>query len=342
MNEEKQKIIKILRSLIISNPREGTCVKQLMSDFKTFEGFEIPFFEHRNIVDFLRATNHFIVENVRGEFFIYAKTTTESEHITKLVAKQNKPRTIRELARKQPPNNRFSSFHNNTTKRIVNVNNTQGFGRNFSMHEPRHRDNKNMPTTKISSEQRHPQSNYEKTHKNAPTAIEFTLKQLQTEFQSQQPEKKSEKNSVVKDVVTNGRSLSSVHTETESDQQSCSNVKGERVDEGNEINNSEVNASGSAVEKYIVDNPFCSVEHKQLNELELPWEDEYWSLFVTCCRSTAEIWGKLFGKHCRVSILFNSFQIISCSSRPSRQLVEYLSSRCNFVNDRSDSHLIKQ
>ncbi len=73
MNEEKRKVINILRSLIISSPQKGKSLRELVRDFFEFEGKKIPIFEQRTVEDFLRSTGEFIIENFRGESIIYEK-----------------------------------------------------------------------------------------------------------------------------------------------------------------------------------------------------------------------------------------------------------------------------
>lgn len=77
MNEEKKKVAKVLRSLIISSPQRGKSLRELIRDFYEFEGKKIPIFEHRTVEDFLRGTGEFIIENFRGELIVYEKPKAE-------------------------------------------------------------------------------------------------------------------------------------------------------------------------------------------------------------------------------------------------------------------------
>lgn len=315
MNDEKKKILKIIRSLIISNPQDdGMRVKYLLNDFKAFEGSDIPSFEYRTALEFLRASNEFVIENVRGELFIYAKATGESSHISKLVSEQMKPRAKRmppiankshHSVYKQTPNHRSSTFYN-----------TRQIGQNISTHQPRLQNKsgqitairknevdiirKKAPTIEFSFDQLKSQeraSNDEQLRRQVPT-IEFSFEQLKSQQQQSNDEPQSEKvpsnkqlqveqkennnrNSWFAKDVTTTKPILPTYRESHED----------RNEVINEINNNEVADS--------------AIEHKQLKKLELPWEDEFWSLFITCCTSTTEIWGKLFGKHCEVSFFYD-------------------------------------
>lgn len=59
-----------------------------------------------------------------------------------------------------------------------------------------------------------------------------------------------------------------------------------------------------------------------MDKLALPWEDEYWSLIITCAVSTAEVWGRLIGKEHSVSCLTNPFFVRS-HSQCIRSLTHY-------------------
>lgn len=287
MNDEKKKILKIIRSLIISNPQDGMRFKKLLNDFKTFEGLDIPSFEYRTAVEFLRASNEFVIENVCGELLVYANATSESSHISKLVSEQIKPRTKRmppnkshHSAYKQMPNNRSSTFYSN-----------RQIGQNISIHQHRHQNKNGQFTAMIKNE-------VDIIHKQVPT-IEFSFEQLKSQqqqsneqsdtvpsneqLQLEQKQNDNEDNRFAKDMI-NTKSILPTNRESREDRIGI-------IDESNEIKNNE-------------EDDFA-IEHKQLKKLELPWEDEYWTLFITCCTSTTEIWGKLFGKHCRVSFYFD-------------------------------------
>lgn len=381
MTEEKKKIIKILRSLIISNPQEGVFIKTLLNDFTTFEGVVLPLFGYKTAVEFLRASGEFVIENVRGEFMVYAKTTAESKHIARLVSEQNKPRKfpfsqIQRSVRSQPPNSRSFSFHN--TKSFVDLNNTHHrIGQHNSIQQLRHQRN-NTPTIEYSFEQlqsqlkglederkrktvqtievsfeqlqsqqkgsnderrkapasefsfqqlQSPQKGLDDERKSAPT-IEYSFEQLRSQQigRTDEPQRKnvptiefSFEELKLQHTENNGgkntanRCVSSTASEPDQptySEQSRSSQTGLKT----EINNNEVDFS--AVEDSIDD--YACIEHQQMNELELPWKDEYWSLFITCCTSTTEIWGKLFGKHSCVSfieLLSSGVTTLECGRR---------------------------
>lgn len=78
MDAEKKNVANVLRSLIISNPKKGISVGELMADFFKSYGKEIPKFEHPTVDDFLRSTCEFIIKNnSRGEAIIYEKLKSE-------------------------------------------------------------------------------------------------------------------------------------------------------------------------------------------------------------------------------------------------------------------------
>lgn len=73
MNEEKNKVATIQRCLIISSPKKGKSLRELIRDYRQSEGSNIPIFEYRSVEDFLRGSGEFIIENFRGESIIYEK-----------------------------------------------------------------------------------------------------------------------------------------------------------------------------------------------------------------------------------------------------------------------------
>lgn len=75
--EEKKKVVKILRSLLISSPQKGKSIRELVRDYREEAGSAIPIFGCRNVEDFLRGTGEFVIENFRGELIIYEKPNAE-------------------------------------------------------------------------------------------------------------------------------------------------------------------------------------------------------------------------------------------------------------------------
>lgn len=92
MSEEKQKTTNILRALITSsNPVDGILLVTLLNDYEKWVGQPLPRFEYESPVDFLYASGEFEIKNVGKDFLIRAKTLAKSQHMSKLVAGQNRP-----------------------------------------------------------------------------------------------------------------------------------------------------------------------------------------------------------------------------------------------------------
>lgn len=55
----------------------------------------------------------------------------------------------------------------------------------------------------------------------------------------------------------------------------------------------------------------------QIDPICLPWADEYWSIFVTHCSSTVEVWGRLFGPDYsgRYGALMNDIEVYMASKK---------------------------
>lgn len=301
MNEKKKQIIKILRCLVISNPQEGMSIGKLLSDFANNEGMELPLFEHRSALEFLRASGEFFVEYVHGDAKVFAKMSSESTHISKFIAEQRN--NVKSKNHRFAPNQRSFRVRENTKRFGQTPNNTQ--------HQPQHW---NAPSVTFSFDGLQKGNNVEQNFKNPPTTMaasisrplaqtmhplspasyknhEATPKQLQStqDNHGEKPRKKPQT------IEFSFEELRLQRTEKD----------GRKNLLAKEIDNNEVE--------------YCK-EHDSRTEHELPWEDEYWSLFVTCCVSTSEVWAKLFGKHSRVSLIQIYFSIslhirlIICSS----------------------------
>lgn len=51
----------------------------------------------------------------------------------------------------------------------------------------------------------------------------------------------------------------------------------------------------------------CEPDSNKARQLSLPWNDNYWNVFITSVSSTVEIWGRLIGPDYSVSqIVFSS------------------------------------
>ncbi|XP_073844364.1 tudor domain-containing protein 7 tapas isoform X3 [Musca autumnalis] len=55
----------------------------------------------------------------------------------------------------------------------------------------------------------------------------------------------------------------------------------------------------------------------QIDPIRLPWSDEYWSIFITHCNSTVEVWGRLFGPDYsgRYSALMNDIEVFMANKK---------------------------
>uniref|UniRef100_T1PG85 Tudor domain protein n=1 Tax=Musca domestica TaxID=7370 RepID=T1PG85_MUSDO len=55
----------------------------------------------------------------------------------------------------------------------------------------------------------------------------------------------------------------------------------------------------------------------QIDPICLPWSDEYWSIFITHCNSTVEVWGRLFGADYsgRYSALLNDIEVYMANKK---------------------------
>ncbi|XP_061390979.1 tudor domain-containing protein 7B [Musca vetustissima] len=55
----------------------------------------------------------------------------------------------------------------------------------------------------------------------------------------------------------------------------------------------------------------------QIDPICLPWSDEYWSIFITHCNSTVEVWGRLFGPDYsgRYSALMNDIEVYMANKK---------------------------
>lgn len=97
MNDEKKKVLRILRSLIISsNPRNGLGLRNLLVDFEQYEGKQLPLFEYNTAAEFLQASGEFDITNYDGGVsIVHARTSPKSKHISKFVTEQTNSRIYR-------------------------------------------------------------------------------------------------------------------------------------------------------------------------------------------------------------------------------------------------------
>lgn len=142
MNEERQKVISILRSLIISSPQKGKSLRELARDYHEFEGKTLPTFGYRNLEEFLRASGEFIIElNRSGELIIHERPNEESWHITRFIAEQHKPRKRVSVANRFQ-NNFRRSIRQPLPRSVLPISYTRSPTKTFA---PRNHNNVNTP-----------------------------------------------------------------------------------------------------------------------------------------------------------------------------------------------------
>lgn len=104
---EKEKVISVLRALLISNPKkEPMPLHALEREYCIMEGKNIPIFEHRNVKDLLLSCGEFRVDVVDGRVLVTEKANSESLHIKKLVTEQRSPNRNKFIS-----NRRYTSYH---------------------------------------------------------------------------------------------------------------------------------------------------------------------------------------------------------------------------------------
>lgn len=65
------------------------------------------------------------------------------------------------------------------------------------------------------------------------------------------------------------------------------------------------------------------LKDQKMDNLKLPWDDEYWNLIITCTISTAEVWGRIIGKDHSVSYFYSLENVID-SSRNHHPVLRHL------------------
>lgn len=89
MNSEMDKIINIIRALVISDKAESS-ITDVIRDYRNVEGGQIPFrkYGYDSLEEFLKSSGQFFVHSFRGETKISVVPTEKTAHISKMVQLQ--------------------------------------------------------------------------------------------------------------------------------------------------------------------------------------------------------------------------------------------------------------
>lgn len=110
MNSEMDKIINIIRALVISDKAESS-ITDVIRDYRNVEGGPIPYrrFGYDTLEEFLKSSGQFFVHSFRGETKISVVPTEKTAHISKMVKLQKSSAKRRGIGRSMPRTPRFSS-----------------------------------------------------------------------------------------------------------------------------------------------------------------------------------------------------------------------------------------
>jgi hypothetical protein len=87
-------VVSVLRSLLNSRKDQVGTLSELFRDYKEVEGkaLDCRKLGFRNIEDFLRSSDQFLLTNFRGEVQVRVKASEDSQHIARMISAQRKPK----------------------------------------------------------------------------------------------------------------------------------------------------------------------------------------------------------------------------------------------------------
>lgn len=88
MDDEKHRVILVLRALLVSNKKRSMSLDELSREYFVLEGKRIPTFEYENVDQFLKCSGEFFLNVINNVVIVRERPKLESLHIKELVTQQ--------------------------------------------------------------------------------------------------------------------------------------------------------------------------------------------------------------------------------------------------------------